>query len=158
MKCSEVKERISRYIDDDLGEEEKKAFVFHIQNCLGCSRELKGTRAVHELLVSAERFSAPYEFTTRVMANVENKGQRVPSHFWKLLTQQPLFLRTVKVAFAALIVAIGIVSGNLIISYQATFPKPATVREVFVLDLFQATPSDSIGGVFASLVEVSYER
>jgi len=116
MKCSRIQKMISRYIDDELSLDEKRSFALHIQDCSGCRKELEETQAVHELFASAERFSAPYGFTTRVMANLEEKES---SGFWGFLALRPFFLRAVEVAFALVVVIVGIISGNLLVASGA---------------------------------------
>ncbi len=116
MKCSQIEKMISRYVDNDLGPEERRLFELHIQDCSGCKQELEKIRAVHQLFASAERFPAPYGFTTRVMANLEAKE---PSWLWQLFTLRPFFLRAVEVAFALIIMIIGAFSGNLLVGGQS---------------------------------------
>ena len=74
MHCAEIRKLISLYIDDRLSPDEKEAFSSHTRNCSGCQEALEEARAVHELFASAERFSAPYGFTTRVLANLETES------------------------------------------------------------------------------------
>src|SRR5271157_614687 len=157
MKCSQITKMISRYVDDDLGPEEKRLFELHIQDCSGCRHELEEVRAVHELFASAERFPAPYGFTTRVMANLEAKE---PSWLWQLFTLRPFFLRAVEVAFALIIMIIGVFSGNLLVADRTSGRQAvqATVQESFSLDLFQATPPDSVGGAYVRLMGAGDER
>jgi anti-sigma factor RsiW len=151
MKCSRIIKLISRYVDDDLGPNEKKAFTLHIRACSGCRQVLEETRAAHELFTSAERFEAPHGFTKRVLANLEAKE---PSWLWGLFTVRPFFLRTAEVAFALVVLLVGIFSGNLLVADRTSERKvvQASVQESFSLDLFQATPPDSIGGAYIRLM------
>ncbi|MBI4764802.1 MAG: zf-HC2 domain-containing protein [Deltaproteobacteria bacterium] len=155
MKCSTVKPMISRYVDQDLDPDEKKAFELHLRECPGCEEALAGQMAVHHLFSSTERFEAPYGLATRVMARIEENEKRTP--FWGFFTLQPTFLRAVEIAFALMVVFIGMVSGNLLVAGR-TPERPLTVQESFSLDLFQATPPDSIGGVYVKLTGASDER
>ena len=157
MKCSQIKEMISQYVDDELSADEKKVFAFHIQNCPACKEELEEMQSVHQLFASAERFPAPYGFTTRVMANLEAKE---PSWLWQLFTLRPFFLRAVEVAFALIIMIIGAFSGNLLVADRTSGRQAVqtTVQESFSLDLFQATPPDSVGGAYVRLMGVGDER
>ncbi len=157
MKCSQIRERISQYVDDELSAEEKKLFAFHIQNCPACKEELEEIQSVHQLFASAERFTAPYGFTTRVMANLEAKE---PSWLWQLFTLRPFFLRAVEVAFALIIMIIGVFSGNLLVTDRTSARQTVqtTVQESFSLDLFQATPPDSVGGAYVRLMGAGDER
>jgi hypothetical protein len=52
----------------------------------------------------------------------------------------------------------GMVFGNLLIADRATPNRSATIQESFSLDLFQATPPDSVGGVYVALAEATHEK
>ena len=157
MKCSQIEKMISRYIDNELDSEEKESFALHVQDCSGCRKELEEVQAVHELFASAERFPAPHGFTTRIMANLEAKE---PSWLWQLFTLRPFALRAVEVAFALIIMIIGVFSGNLLVADRTSEKQvvQATVQESFSLDLFQAAPPDSVGGAYVRLMGADDER
>jgi anti-sigma factor RsiW len=154
MKCRHVRKRMSQYMDEELSLDEKKAFDLHIQSCAFCKEELEEARALHQLFASAERFPAPYGFATRVLANLEEKEA---SRLRGLLSIRPFFLRTTQVAFALVVMTVGIVSGNLLLAERSNPVGQTAVREAFSLDLFQATPPDSIGGIYNTLMRPSHE-
>jgi anti-sigma factor RsiW len=155
MKCRHVKRMISQYIDDDLSLDGKKDFDSHIQNCPSCRERLEETLALHQMFTSAERFPAPYGFATRVLANLEEKeGSRLRS----LVLIRPFFFRAAQVAFALVVMTIGIVSGNLLLAERKTPMGQTAVQETFSLDLFQATPPGSIGRIYNTLMESTHEK
>ena len=155
MQCIEIRQLISSYIDDQLGLDEKNAFTFHIRNCSSCREELEEIQSVHELFASAERFSAPYGFTTRVMASLETKE---PSRLRAFFTLRPFALRAMEVAFALIVVVTGMFFGPLLVADRGLPQRPATVQESFYLDLFQAAPSGSIGSIYLTLAEATDEK
>jgi anti-sigma factor RsiW len=155
MHCSGIRELISSYIDDQLGPEEKEAFSFHIRSCPGCREALEEVQSVHELFTSAERFSAPYGFTTRVMASLETKE---PSRLRAFFTLRPFALRAMEVAFALIVVVTGMFFGPLLVADRGLPQRPVTVQESFYLDLFQAAPSGSIGSIYLTLAEATDEK
>lgn len=155
MRCKQARQMISQYIDEALGPDEKKAFALHIQDCAACREELEETRAVHQMFASAERFSAPYGFATRVLANLEEKEGARP---WSLIGLRTFFLRATQVGFALVVMIIGIISGNLLLADRTSPHGRMTVVESFSLDLFQAAPPDSIAGIYVALMGVSHER
>ncbi len=158
MKCSQIRKMISPYVDNELTPDELKVFTSHIQGCPACKEELEEMQSVHQLFVSAERFEAPFGFATRVMAHLdETEEGGLFSRFRRLLTSQPVFLRTVEVAFALVIVLVGVMSGNMLVADRAPGTQP-TIQETFSLDLFQATPPDSIGGIYVSLMGTTNEK
>lgn len=158
MKCSQIRKMISPYVDDELSPQDKRTFTAHIQECAACKKELEDIQSIHELFASAEKYSAPSEFATRVMANLEETEETAYSRLWRFLTAKPFFLGTVEVAFALIVVMIGAISGNLLVKDRITPQRSLTVQESFSLDLFQATPPDSIGGVYVKLMGATDER
>jgi anti-sigma factor RsiW len=155
MKCSRIQKMISRFIDCELSLDEKKSFALHIQDCSGCRKELEETQAVHKLFVSAERFPAPYGFATRVMANLEEKE---PSRFRRIFTLRPFFLRAVEAAFTLIMIVIGLISGNVLVAERSVPQREASVERALSLDVFQATPPDSIAGIYVTMMGVGDER
>jgi anti-sigma factor RsiW len=155
MKCTHVRKMISRYVDDALIPDEKKAFDSHIERCASCREGLEETRALHQMFAAAERFPAPFGFTTRVLANLEEQER---SRRRRLPTIRPFFLGAAQVAFALVVITIGTISGNLLLAERANPMGQAAVQETFSLDLFQATPPDSIGGIYNTLMGQSHER
>jgi anti-sigma factor RsiW len=155
MQCSGIRELISSSIDDQLGPDEKEAFSFHLRSCPGCREALEEVQSVHELFASAERFSAPYGFATRVMASLEAKE---PSRWSAFFTLRPFVLRTMEVAFALMVVITGMFFGPLLVADRGLSHRPVTIQESFSLDLFQAAPSDSIGSVYLTLAEATDEK
>ena len=155
MKCRHVKKMISQYLDDELSLSRKREIESHIRCCASCRDGLEETRALHVLFSSAERFPAPYGFATRVLANLgEKEAHRIPS----LPGFTPLIFRTAQVALALVVMTIGIVSGSLLLTARMDRPGQTAVQETFSIDLFQATPPGSIGGIYNTLMRPSYEK
>jgi anti-sigma factor RsiW len=158
MKCSRIRNMISPYVDEELTPDEKKAFASHVQSCPACREELEEVQSLHRLFASAERFEAPYGFETRVMAYLgEIKEGGILSRLRNLVAGRPLFLRTMEVAFALVVMLIGVISGNLLMADRTPERQP-TLQESFSLDLFQATPPDSLGGVYVRLAGGTDEK
>jgi anti-sigma factor RsiW len=152
MECKIIKTLLSEFIDDELAEEQKEAVNLHLRECAACRMEVEELRAVHDLFASTERFSAPYGFSTRVMASLEE----VRDSFWSRLFARPVFVKAIEVAFALIIVIIGFVSGSALTAQRPSDPAStsAEVRQSFALDAFEAAPSGSIGGVYVSMTGV----
>jgi hypothetical protein len=92
------------------------------------------------------------------MAHVEETEEAgLFSRIRRLFAIRPLFLRTLEVAFALVIMLIGVMSGNMLVADRTPGTQP-TIQESFSLDLFQATPPDSIGGAYMKLVGTADER
>lgn len=146
---------ISRYVDEELSPAEKKEFDAHIRSCASCREELEKTRAIHELFASAEKFPAPYGFATRVLANLDEKEK---SRVRRSLVFRPLFLRTAQVVAAFVVMTLGIISGNLLQIGRTNTMGQTAVQETFSLYLFQATPPDTIGEIYNTLMRPGNER
>ena len=155
MKCSHAIKMISQYVDDDLTPDEKKDFDSHIRSCTSCREALEETRAIHELFASAPRFPAPYGFATRVLANLDEKQR---ARTGRIFGFRPFFLRAAQVAFALVVMALGVISGNLLLPERTEHIGQTAVQETFSLDVFQATPPGSIGGIYNTLMRPSHEK
>lgn len=69
MDCSEVKELLSAYHDDELSSDTRTAVAEHLAGCEDCARELEGFRS---LSIMAERLAQP----------------EPPAHIWQSLEEQ----------------------------------------------------------------------
>jgi anti-sigma factor RsiW len=155
MKRRHVRKMISQYVDDQLRPDEMKAFDLHIQSCAACREKLEEIQALRQLFASAQRFPAPYGFAARVLANLEEKKE---ARLRSVFSIRPFFLRSAQVAFALLVMTIGIISGNLLLAQKTNPIGQTAVQQTFSLELFQATPPDSIGAIYATLMRPSHER
>jgi anti-sigma factor RsiW len=155
VKCRHAKKMISASLDDALSPGEKKDFDAHIQDCASCREELEETRDLHRMFASVPRFPAPYGFATRVLANLEEREGSRPRG---LLPIRPFFLRAAQVAFALVVMTVGMVSGNLLLTHKAEPLGPTAVQETFFLDHFQTTPPDSMGGIYVTLMRPGNEE
>jgi anti-sigma factor RsiW len=155
MKCQAVRTMFSEYVDQELTPGQKEAVDLHTRDCPACREELAEQLALHGLFAAAERIPAPFGFSTRVMANLETEKEGS----WARLFARPFFLRVMEVAFALIVVIIGLVSGNLITAHQPPSDLTSTeVRRSFALDVFEAAPSGSLGGVYVSMTGVRNEE
>lgn len=158
MRCSQIRKMISPYVDDELTADEETLFTSHVADCPACKKEVDEVQSVRRLFASVERSEAPPGFATRVMAHLEEAEEAgLFSRLRRLFVVRPLFLRTVEIAFALVIMLIGMWSGNMLVA-DRTPGTHATIQEAFSLDLFEAAPPDSIGGVYMKLAGTTDER
>jgi anti-sigma factor RsiW len=155
MECRQAKKMTSQYVDGELSPDEKKGFDSHIRRCASCREGLEEAWALRRLFAAAERFPAPYGFAARVLANLEEQEGPRPR---VLVPIRPFFLRAAQVAVALAVMAIGIFSGSLLPAPGTDHIGHTAVLETFSLDLFQATPPDSMGGIYRTLMRSSHER
>jgi len=78
MQCSEYKEQISAYIDDELSKKEIKQLLRHLESCSECKEELTKYTLQKEKIAS---FRASYpgpvpsiNFSQEVMEKIEQEG------------------------------------------------------------------------------------
>ena len=155
MKCGHAKKIISRYVDGDLSPVEKKEFDSHLLSCVSCREALKETLALRRTFASARKFTAPYGFSTRVLANLEEAEGFAERRFGVI---RPLFLRTAQVAVALAVMVLGLFSGNQLLEERTPPPVQTAVQQTFSLDLFQPTPPGSIGGIYVNLMRANHEE
>lgn len=154
MECRIVRDMLSEYIDDELVQEQKGMIDLHLRDCSACRRDLEELLAVHGLFASTERFPAPFGFSTRVMANLEETKESIWSGFFA----RPILFRAIGTAFALIIVIIGLISGNILTARKPPSLTSAEVTQSFALNAFDATPSGSIGGIYVSMTGVRNEK
>jgi hypothetical protein len=53
---------------------------------------------------------------------------------------------------------LGVISGNMLLPETTEHIGQTAVQETFSLDLFQATPPGSIGGIYSTLMRPSHEE
>jgi anti-sigma factor RsiW len=155
MKCTHAKKLISGYLDRELGADEAAAIAAHIEGCKACGREVAEYDALRRIFASAERFDAPYGLGTRVMSMLKEPEK---SGLWRIFSLQPLFLRIAEVAFALLIMTMGVISGSLLVTDKTMVTAKAGIREVFSLDLFEAAPPGSVSGIYVAMTGGGREK
>jgi anti-sigma factor RsiW len=155
MRCTAIRKLISLHIDNRLSSDEEKAFSSHVGTCPGCQEALEEAQAVHKLFTSAERLSAPYGFTTRVMAGIRAEE---PSLWWAIFTHRPLVLRAMEWGFALIVIVSGLLFGNLLVPERVPPQGHVSIQESFSLDLFQAVPPGSLSGAYVALAEANHEK
>ena len=145
MRCSKATKLFSSSLDEELSEREKMSFETHLKNCGGCRAKFDEIRNVHQMFARAERFNAPYGFSTRVMANLseEQSKQR-----WFI----PLFMRFAEGLLVLAVITTGILSGNFLIQTSLTRSE-RNIATFFSLDAFDATSRDSVGGAYLAMLE-----
>jgi hypothetical protein len=69
-----------------------------------------------------------------------------------------LVFRAAQVVLALVVMTIGIVSGSVLLTERTERFGQTAVQETFSIDLFQATPPGSIGGIYNTLMRPGYEE
>lgn len=70
MKCHTAETKLSEYVDDALGQEERRALESHLAECSECRRELAALQRTAEAIRALPRHAAPSGFASRLMERV----------------------------------------------------------------------------------------
>ncbi len=105
MKCHQVIDRLSSWLDGELAEAERQAVDRHVETCPACRLELDRLRADRQVLVSASRPEEPPFLAARVMAEIRST-RRAPA--------RGLLRRALVPVAAALLIAVGAGAGTLL--------------------------------------------
>jgi len=75
MKCAEIKELLSAYIDAMLEPAEKQAVETHCATCPECRKELAELTSVVSHIASLKPIDAPVDFTQKVHERIERRSE-----------------------------------------------------------------------------------
>ncbi|WP_067726725.1 anti-sigma-W factor RsiW [Oceanobacillus damuensis] len=83
MECNkETIDLMHKYLDGDLTKQEECNLRTHLDNCEDCQQHFHELKRTITLIKSAENFSAPVDFTQKVMENLPNEKKRVKYTRW----------------------------------------------------------------------------
>lgn len=145
MRCSKTIKLFSASMDEELSEREKNSFETHLKNCRECRAKFDEIRNVYQIFDRAERFNAPYGFSTRVMANLAEVQPRK-----RLFV--PFFTKFAEALVVLVVITTGIISGNFLFK-TASARNEHNIATFFSLDAFEATSRDSVGGAYLAMLE-----
>jgi anti-sigma factor RsiW len=141
---------MSPYLDGELSAGELEALESHVQKCASCSEELRELQGIHRFFASAEKFEASPVFSRRVMASLTSGDI-------KRFSFKPLVINFAEAIAVLFIIGFGILSGSFL-SNTMGLQRPGSSASLLSLDVFDATPPDSIGGVYLAMTERRYEK
>jgi anti-sigma factor RsiW len=149
MRCSKAKKLFSPYIDRALTKAEAELFDAHIRDCNECRSRLEEMKVLHNAFSSMERLNAPYGFTTRVMANINEKRAKR----WSLF---PVLGMVIEAAVVVLVIMIGTRAGSFL--GTAFTGQKTSIASSLSLDTFEAVQPNSIGGAYLAMMEGQNEK
>lgn len=96
MNCNkESIELMHKYLDGDLTKPEECSLRTHLETCADCQHHFHELKRTITLIKSAEHFTAPEDFTQKVMQNLPTEKKRVTYMRWfkvhPILTAAALF-------------------------------------------------------------------
>ena len=78
MKCSQVQEKLSAYLDREISNEEKGRIDDHIKTCKICREELASLTELNSTLDTLESIEIPPYFRTRVKQRIKDHASQIP--------------------------------------------------------------------------------
>jgi hypothetical protein len=75
MKCGEIKERLSEYVDDMLDPETKAMVDRHLSTCEDCQRTLASLKAVVSELGALDSLEPPRDFLDQLHERIEKRSR-----------------------------------------------------------------------------------
>src|SRR5512147_2713674 len=104
MKCLKT-EHISAYLDNALEDKERASVEAHLKGCARCAGALADMQTLQQAFSTAERFKAPYGFSTRVLARAAESDRKKAPWF------VPTFAKFAEAAVLVLVISLGIAAG-----------------------------------------------
>lgn len=124
MKCSEIRELLSLYIDNMLDDNQVKEVEEHLSSCDACRKEYNELKGIHELLGQAEMIPVPDEFSFRLKKTLSEEKLKMIDE--GLITKQPKKKNRWRlITSVAAIFAVGILSYGLYDNVMGNLPFPS---------------------------------
>ena len=143
MECRDYKKLISRELDGEISDSDRKALDVHIGACEEC-RDFKAaltrTFSVHRGLRDA---AAPASIVPAVFAAIDGEEPIRKAPWWR---------RFVVPAAAAVVLVAGTLSGNYLADAYVT-PNGTVTAETLELDHFEEYPPGSVGDILIAAAE-----
>ncbi len=102
MECTNIRGKLSDYLEDVLPAEERVTIDEHLRSCESCSAELTDLRRTIERIRGLEEVEPPSWMTQKIMAKVREEGQRKKGVLQRLF--YPLRIKLPLEAVAALLI------------------------------------------------------
>lgn len=149
MRCAHARRLMSAALDGELRPAGRERLAGHLRRCEACRGEMARLEQVHALFARAERFEPRAGLALRVLA-----AARRPERSRPWLFPAPVRALARVAAFTA-VVAIGVVSGNLLAGAPGPGDAPSSALPSF--EIFAAAPPDSPGGAYLAVLGVGHE-
>jgi anti-sigma factor RsiW len=140
---------MSAALDGELSAREQDILTAHLEECAVCSKELHAFQGMQRTLRQTERFSAPPGLARRVRERLDTAPSRP---FFA-----PLWMPLAETLVILMVIGIGVVSGNLF-SNSMGLRNPEKGSASMSLEIFDATPPDSLGRAYLAMLEVRNEK
>jgi anti-sigma factor RsiW len=154
MKCSQIKKKLSAYLDHEMKDDERQMVSGHLKTCTLCQEELAALAKVKETLFVLEGMEVPPYFITRLRQRIKDE---------RSLTTRPVPLieRIRRVAcsaagFAGVAVSlfVGSQMGRTLYQELANDTQTVSVENANTLGFgsFEEFPEGSLSDVYNELI------
>ena len=150
MRCSKTK-LASLYVDNELSDKDKRFFEAHMPACPECAGRVEAYQKTRGLFSHAERYQAPYGFTTRVVARAAAQEKKNFARFFPIVT------RFAEVAVVLVMISVGVLAGRFVMNSMMN-QRMGNIASAFSLDLFEPAPPDSVGGAYLAMTGAGHEK
>ena len=143
MDCHDFKKLISRELDSEISDSDRRALDSHVEACDGCrdfKASLARTFSIHRGLRDA---AAPPSIVPVVIAAVEREEPVRRAPWWR---------RIAVPAAAAIVLFAGALSGNFLVDAFVASNGLETA-ETLELDYFEEYPPGSVGDILIAAAE-----
>ena len=142
ITCSLFRKLIMDFIDDELSEKVRPAFLTHSLSCPACCKELKEMQSVKKALASLAPVSVSSEFDFRLKASLRMEESRLRSPMYRL----QLLLKDNMVSLVGVPVAAALLLAGVLM-YDGVFPGARTgmrtaSQNPAVRELIQTSPAN----------------
>ena len=154
MKCSQIKNKLSAYLDGEIQDNERETVASHLKTCAVCQEELAALVKVKECLSVLPGMEVPLYFMTRLRQRIKDE---------ETLAEKPMsVLEKIKrvavygAAFAGIVVSLfaGNQMGRTLYQQLVTDTQPVSFESDNILGFgsFEEFPAGSLSDVYGDLI------
>lgn len=128
MRCDEIQDRLSAYLEGELDLAERRTIEVHLEECARCRQELALLQRTVSALQSLEAIEVPPRLTAAIRTEVGAREQ----FSWRRLASRlffPLHIKLPLEAMALVLVTLGVVYVYRSAPELAQAPRPQAVTE-----------------------------
>ena len=141
MRHAKARDRLSAYLEHDLGESETSALEAHLAGCDACRAELEQLRATMASLSGLHRLRPPAEFSAKVEHRIHRRSAG------RFFGQEPLLTR-VPFEWISFVIIVMLLGVYLVLTMDTprveTRPRPRPALRVRLIDA-AAVPAAASG-------------
>ncbi len=124
MKCAEIKELFSPYLDGQVSGTEMRVLTRHVEQCAGCAREFAAMQRTQQLLASLGRKKAPADLALKLRVAISREAAQTRRPYEGVLVRLENTLNAFMVPATAGLVSAVLFFGLLL----GFFALPAELR------------------------------